>query len=71
MGQADREESPKVAVLSETAARRIFDGADPMGRYISFAQDFEAHESAQVVGVAHDVRLESAKEDPVAAFREE
>jgi predicted permease len=64
LGEGDRETSPRVAVLSQTAARRIFDGADPIGRYISFSPNFEPHDSAQVVGVSHDLRLENPREDP-------
>jgi putative ABC transport system permease protein len=64
LGEADREHSPKVAVLSQTAARRIFDGADPIGRYISFESNFKVSDAVLVVGVAHDVRLASPREDP-------
>jgi len=64
LGEADREKSPRVVVLSQTAARRIFDGADPIGRYISFETNFKTSDAQQVVGVAHDLRIASPREDP-------
>ncbi len=64
LGDEDHEKSPRVVVLSQTAARRIFDGADPVGRYLSMEANFNARDAVQVVGVAKDVRLASPREDP-------
>ncbi len=52
----DREGSPKVVVVSETTARRLWPGLDPIGRRLAattfyFAED----QTAEVVGVAGDV----------------
>ncbi len=60
----DGEPEP-VAVLSETAARRLWPGQNPIGRTLVIGTDTNYHErndllpdgrSYQVVGVAHDVR---------------
>ena len=53
----DREGSPQVVVLSETAARRIFGGANPIGRLVSQSNSYEAKSALQVVGVVRDVRF--------------
>jgi hypothetical protein len=45
LNETDRANSPKVAVLSQTAARRIFDGADPIGKYICLDLTFDARDS--------------------------
>lgn len=65
--ESDREKTPKVVVLSQTAARTFFNGADPIGHYISFELTFDQHKAWQVVGVAHDVRIESPRENFAAA----
>ncbi|HEV2447022.1 MAG TPA: ABC transporter permease [Candidatus Sulfopaludibacter sp.] len=53
----DREDSPRVAVLSQTAARTLFGGADPVGQIVSGQRTFDASKTFRVVGVAHDVRF--------------
>jgi predicted permease len=49
--------APAVAVLSETAARKMFGGANPVGRLVSQAGTFDAQHAVQVIGVARDVRF--------------
>jgi predicted permease len=53
----DRKDAPPVAVLSETAARRLFGGENPLGKSISSAKQFDERHSMLVVGVAHDVHF--------------
>ena len=53
----DRANSPKVVVLSQTAARTLFGNANPIGRFISAGKTFASKDALQVVGVAHDVRF--------------
>lgn len=53
----DRAGAPKVAVLSQTAARTLFGAADPVGQTISGGRTFDARSTLRVVGVAHDVRF--------------
>jgi putative ABC transport system permease protein len=58
----DRENAAHVVVLNVTAAKRLFPGADPVGKEVSlFAHWKQAH--AQVIGVAGDVHY-SAPEIP-------
>jgi putative ABC transport system permease protein len=54
----DRAGSPRVVVLNETAARRLWPGQDPLGRRIAAASFFFAggDSAAEVVGIAWDVR---------------
>jgi predicted permease len=63
IADTDRAESPRVAVLSETAARNTFGTSNPIGRFISPARSFEVKSALLVVGVARDVRF-SAPRDP-------
>jgi putative ABC transport system permease protein len=51
----DRQESPKVVILNETAARRYFPGEDPVGRRVTVGV-MGPRESREVVGVVGDVR---------------
>ena len=50
---SDRLDTPPVAVISRTAARRLFAGDDPLGRRFYFTEDLDA---ATIVGVVGDVR---------------
>lgn len=62
IGMEDRATAPKVAVLSETAARVIFGGANPIGRLVTQGNQFDAQNAVEVVGVARDVRFASPAE---------
>ena len=53
----DRGGAPAVAVISQTAARRLFGAENPVGRYISTARAFDVAHRLLVVGVAHDVHF--------------
>lgn len=53
----DRSGVPPVAVLSETAARRMFGGANAVGRMVTQGNRYDAEHAIQIVGVAHDVRF--------------
>jgi len=53
----DSENSPPVAVISESVARRYFNGEDPVGKLISIGLwDFDDIERREVVGVVPDIR---------------
>jgi putative ABC transport system permease protein len=59
IAEEDRGESAPVAVLSETAAHRLFGGANPVGRMVTY----ENGQQMEVVGVAHDVRANNPREE--------
>ena len=60
--EADRANSPNVVVLSQTAARTLFGGANPVGRFVSTNKTFESKDALEVVGVAQDVRFANPRE---------
>jgi predicted permease len=53
--EADRANTRKVVVLSETAARRLFGSADAIGRLVARDPIYKDKESLQVIGVARDI----------------
>ena len=60
--EADHGNAPNVVVLSQTAARALFGGANPLGRFVSTGKTFESKDALQVVGVAQDVRFANPRE---------
>ena len=54
----DRTGSPRVVVINQTAARRLWPGQDPIGRTLSAATGYfgGGDSAATVIGVARDVR---------------
>jgi predicted permease len=56
-----REDSPKVAVINQTTARRFWPGQDPIGKRFKFFGD---KDFVQVVGVARDAKYNTLGEDP-------
>jgi predicted permease len=58
--------APKVAVVSESFARRFFPDRSPLGRHFGAGrnQNFDT----EIVGVVKDVKLDSVKEAPRATF---
>lgn len=57
--QGDRKGAPKVVLINETAARRLFPGEDPLGRPVSVGQGGFWKDTAHVVGVVSDIRYGS------------
>ena len=56
----DRDSAPPVVILSETAARRIFPGQDPLGHHFTLGTRFglgpdHARAGGEVIGVVQDV----------------
>jgi putative ABC transport system permease protein len=52
----DRQGTPKVCIVNETAARRLWPGQDPIGRKVAATSFFFADDAtAEVVGVVGDV----------------
>jgi putative ABC transport system permease protein len=56
-----REDSPKVVVVNETAARRFWPNADPIGKRFKFFGD---DAWVEVIGVARDSKYNTLGEDP-------
>ena len=67
----DRESSPLVVIVNQAAARRIWDGEDPIGQRIKWATGIAAFDEKwhTVVGVAADVKSRGLdKPDPPAVY---
>lgn len=58
---SDREESPKVAIINEAAARRFWPDQDPIGKRFKF---FGEPYVVQVVGVARNAKYNTLGEEP-------
>jgi predicted permease len=58
----DMGETPRVAVINETAARKYFAGGSPVGKH--FRWDFGESLDVEVVGVAKDARYHEVRDDP-------
>src|SRR5207245_1168532 len=58
----DREKAPKVAIVSDGAARLLRLGADPIGQRIRMAGDTSTGAWRTVVGLAGDIRFRSLRE---------
>jgi predicted permease len=58
----DDQSSPKVAIINETFARKVFGAADPVGRY------FLLNGRIQVIGVVEDGKYRTIAEEPTAAM---
>jgi putative ABC transport system permease protein len=56
---SDNADSPRVAVINATFARRHFPDGNPLGRMIRFAGDPDPKRSIEIVGVVADTRTEA------------
>lgn len=61
LGPADREGTAPVAVINETAARRIWPNADPIGQQVRFDRELPW---VTIVGVVRDIRSSGLAEAP-------
>lgn len=57
---ADREDAPLVAIVSESIARRFWPNSDPIGKRIRYWSDTTTWRT--IIGVAGDVRLRALRE---------
>jgi predicted permease len=62
--EEDSPSSPKVAIISETLARRYFPNQDPIGRQMRFGFPPNGNVSRKIVGIVGDVRDESLSRKP-------
>jgi putative ABC transport system permease protein len=65
--ESDRENAPKVVVVSEAVARRFWPGQDPLGKRLRFA-GADSTEWRTVVGVAGDIRFRRLQEPTPMIF---
>jgi predicted permease len=60
--EADNGTSPKVAVASESMAKRFFPGRNPIGRHFCFGGGSKVKPDIEIVGVVKDVKQDHVKE---------
>jgi predicted permease len=53
---AEEEAGPRVAIISESTAKKYFDGQNPVGMRFSYGDTYKAEKSFEVVGVVKDAR---------------
>jgi putative ABC transport system permease protein len=64
----DNEHTPRVAVISESLAERLFPNGDSIGRFIHVGSETE-HQNVQVVGVVRDARIKDIRvSSPFAVY---
>jgi putative ABC transport system permease protein len=56
LSEADDANAPRVALVSESTARLVFPGEDPIGRHVQFGGRDEKQPWATIVGVVGDVQ---------------
>jgi putative ABC transport system permease protein len=56
----DNELTPRVAVISESLAERLFPNGDSIGQFIHVGRETE-HQNVQVVGVVRDARIKDIR----------
>ncbi|HEY4817694.1 MAG TPA: ABC transporter permease, partial [Candidatus Acidoferrum sp.] len=67
---ADGAEAPPTAVISESLARRYFQGENPLGKHIKVGKEDADHPWMTVVGIVNDVRyMWIVKEDFPTIYR--
>ena len=62
---ADNESAPRVAIISETAARRFWPGENPIGRQLRLHVNEPSRRPREIVGVVGDVRTRGMELAPV------
>ena len=61
-----REDSPRVAIINETAAKQIWPNQDPLGKRFKFFKDIEW---TQVIGIARDSKYNTLEKIPALHVR--
>jgi putative ABC transport system permease protein len=56
-----REDTPRAAIINETAARQIWPNEDPIGKRFKFFRDTDL---TKVIGIVHDSTYNNLGEDP-------
>jgi predicted permease len=55
-GSMPTPDAARVCIVNESFARRLFGGANPVGRHLTFSDRFTADRAMEIVGVVKDVR---------------
>jgi predicted permease len=63
----DKIDSPKVALVNETMARRFFPGSSPVGHRFGMGDDLSHSGDIEIVGVVKNAKYVALQEDPEAA----
>jgi putative ABC transport system permease protein len=58
----DDEQAPKVAVVNQTLAARLWPGAEPVGQTMMLRQGSSSAAPVEIVGIAHDAKYHSVWE---------
>ena len=66
--ESDRAGAPDVAIINETAARRLWPNENPLGKRLVFMEGKTGGRRIEVVGVARDVRFFSLFEESRASI---
>jgi predicted permease len=63
----DKTDSPKVAVINETMARRFFPNSSPIGRHFGMGDDPSQSGDIEIIGVVKNAKYVALAESPAAA----
>jgi predicted permease len=66
--EEDNASAPGVAIISQSVARTIWPGEDPLGKKITLRDNPEARDWLTIIGVVDDVRQKSLTEHPLPAI---
>ena len=64
-GNTDGADAPKVAIVNETMARRLWPGRDPLGRRLKLGAEEADAPLYTVVGVVGDMRRQGVEREPI------
>ncbi len=61
-GSEKLDHAPGVCIINESLARRLFGGANPVGRHLSFDDTYAADAALEIVGVVKDIHLDGVRQ---------
>ncbi len=65
----DDEKSPRVAIVSDSIAKRFFSGQNAVGRRLSFSERFDPAGAVEIAGVVKETKYDDLKADaPLALY---